>query len=412
MIHHVPGLTTHEAARRLGVKVETLYAYVSRGLVQRERSADGRSSFYDARAIEDLARRGRPRQSSRSTSLNMLIETRLTSLSPHGVRYRGVPSSELAVTHTFEEVADWLWLGTMPDTMPGTSTAGPWAGEPIDVPVTGDLVGALRVAAAIASTRLPMAEGRDAPSVAASGRRLIATLTDSLPRVSAGRVPQLVLPGAGEERRAVRDSIAGRLWLRLSPQRPQPGMLTLLNATLVLLADHELAASTLAVRVAASTWADPTAVVMVGQGALSGPLHGGASVAVRAMLERATEIGAARAVAEVVDSGQRIPGFGHKVYVDADPRAVVLLRLLREVSGRTRALSVVDDVHDAVRQRLDKAANVDFALASMAMVGGMPADGGEVVMGIARIAGWLAHAIEEYQEAPLRFRPRASYIGP
>ncbi|MCU1397849.1 MAG: binding domain protein excisionase family [Acidimicrobiales bacterium] len=407
MIHHVPGLTTQEAAKRLGVKVETLYAYVSRGLIQRERSADGRSSFYDARAIEDLARRGRPRQSSRSTSLNLLIETRLTSLSPHGVRYRGLPSSDLAVTHTFEEVADWLWLGAMPD----ASSAAPWAGERIDVPVTRDLVGALRVAAAIASTRLPMADGRDARSVAVSGRRLIATLTDSLPRVGGQRVPQLMLPGTDGDRRAVRDSIAGRLWLRLSPQRPQPGMLALLNATLVLLADHELAASTLAVRVAASTWADPTAVVMAGQGALSGPLHGGASVAVRAMLERATEIGAARAVAEVVDSGQRIPGFGHKVYVDADPRAVVLLRLLREVSGRTRVLSVVDEVHDAVRQRIDRAANVDFALASMAMIGGMPADGGEVVMGIARIAGWLAHAIEEYQEAPLRFRPRASYVG-
>ena len=407
MIHPVPGLTTQEAAKRLGVKVETLYAYVSRGLVQRERSADGRTSFYDARAIEDLARRGRPRQSSRNTSLNMLIETKLTSLSPNGVRYRGLPSSQLALTHTFEEVADWLWLGAMP----GSSHTRPWAGERNDVPVTPDLVGALRVATAIASTRLPVTDDRTAPAVAVAGRRLIATLTDSLPRVGGERVPQLTVHGTDGERRVVRDSIAGRLWLRLSAHRPQPGMLALLNATLVLLADHELAASTLAVRVAASTWADPTAVVLAGQGVLSGPLHGGASVAVRAMLERATEVGAARAVAEVVESGQRIPGFGHKVYVDADPRAVVLLRLLREVSGRTRVLSVVDDVHDAVRQRLDKAANVDFALASMSMIGGMPADGGEVVMGVARIAGWLAHAIEEYQEPPLRFRPRASYVG-
>ena len=99
------------------------------------------------------------------------------------------------------------------------------------------------------------------------------------------------------------------------------------------------------------------------------------------------------------------------MYVEADPRAVVLLRLLRATWGRTRLLTVVDDVHAAVRSRIDQEANVDFALAAMAMLGGMPADGGEVVMSIARMAGWLAHAIEEYDEAPLRFRPRASYIG-
>ncbi|HEY4332454.1 MAG TPA: helix-turn-helix domain-containing protein, partial [Ilumatobacteraceae bacterium] len=95
-------MTAPEAARRLGVKVETLYAYVSRGLLERQPAADGRSSLFDVRAVERLALRGRPRQSSRSTSLNMLIETSITSLSPTGVRYRGHLSSELARTHTFE----------------------------------------------------------------------------------------------------------------------------------------------------------------------------------------------------------------------------------------------------------------------------------------------------------------------
>ena len=401
-------LTTHEAAQRLGVKVETLYAYVSRGLIERHRSVDGRSVF-DPRAIETLARRGRPRQSSRSTSLNMLIETRITSLSPQGVRYRGELSSELALTSRFEDVADLLWLGEL-----AAGNSSSWQGSVLPTDPDADLIGAVRVIVAEASTRPPAATGLDAASVAITGRHLIATVVDSLPPAGPTRIPQLVLPRrAGDAPRAsIPATIAGRLWTRLSPRRPQPGMLAVLNAALVLLADHELAASTMAVRVAASTHANPIAVVSTGLGALSGPLHGGASIDVRLMLERAAEIGATRAVAEIIDARRRVPGFGHRVYVDADPRAVVLLRLLRDVVGRSRTLNLVDDVHEAVGRRIERHANIDFALGAMGMVGGMPIDGGEVVMSIARMAGWLAHAIEEYQEAPLRFRPRASYIGP
>ena len=74
-------------------------------------------------------------------------------------------------------------------------------------------------------------------------------------------------------------------------------------------------------------------------------------------------------------------------------------------------MDIVDDVHLALADRIEQKANVDFSLGALAMIAGLPVDGGEVIMSIARIAGWLAHAIEEYAERPLRFRPRASYIG-
>ena len=402
-------LTSREAARRLGIKVETMYAYVSRGLIERQVAADGRTSVFDPQVIESLARRGRPRQSSRSTSLNMLIETRLTSLSPNGVRYRGHPSAELALTHTFEDVAELIWSGHLPDA--GTV----WQGPKLKMPATPRLAlgDALRVAAALAAATFPHADGLDAASVAVAGRRLIAGITDALPAAGTQGVPRLVLPGAAGAPAATarRNTIAGRLWTRLSPRRPQPGMLAVLNGALVLMADHELAASTLAVRVAASTRADPAAAITTGLGVLSGPLHGGASRHARAMLERAGEVGANRAVAEILRSGQRIPGFGHRVYVEADPRAVVLLDLLHRASGHSRAMAIVDDVHAAVGRSIDQQANVDFALAAMTMIGQMVPDGAEVVMSVARMAGWLGHAIEEYSESPLRFRPRASYIG-
>jgi len=399
-------MTSREAARRLGIKIETLYAYVSRGILDSQVSADGRTSMFDPRAIEALARRGRPRQSSRSTSLSMLIETRLTSLSPSGVRYRGVPAGELAMTHRFEDVADFLWLGEL------RATREPWTGEVMRIGPGLSLGDSVRVAAATAAARLPRAESFAAQDVAIAGRRLVATITDSLPLAGDGRTPRLTLPDDASSGAApIRSTIAGRLWTRLSPRRPDPGMLAVINAAMVLLADHDLASSTFGVRVAASTRADPGAVVSAGLGVLSGPLHGSASRIAREMFDRAGEVGAARAVGEILAAGKRIPGFGHSVYLDVDPRAVVLLDLLRRAGGRTRALGIVEDVLAAVNARIDKHANVDFALGAMTMLTGMPPDGGEVIMSVARIAGWLAHAIEEYAEAPLRFRPRASYIG-
>lgn len=395
-------MTAREAAQRMGVKVETLYAYVSRGLLTREVGADGRSSVFDRREVEALALRGRPRQSSRSTSLNMLIETRLTELTAHGVRYRGLPAAELAVSHTFEQVAELLWLGSLPEAY------APWPGERVAQPAGFGLVDSIVATVALAGA--PPARGdavTAAQEVATAGRWLIGTVVDSMPTAVGMRPPRLVL-GDGAP---IARSIAGRLWTRLSPRRPGPGMLRAVNAALVLLADHDLAASTFGVRVAASTRADPASCVAAGLGVLRGPLHGGASVLARGLLEEASAVGAPRAVGNVLRDRRRVPGFGHKVYTDTDPRAAVLLQLLAAASGGGRVVRVVDDVCAETRDRTGMAPNVDLALAALALANGMPADAGEAIMATARMAGWLAHAIEEYDEAPLRFRPRASYIG-
>ena len=408
MIHLMPTMSTAEAARRMGVKVETLYAYVSRGLLERLPGPDGRSSRFDVRAIEDLARRGRPRQSSRAASLNILIETRLTSLSPQGVRYRGMSSSDLALTHSFEDVAELLWGGAL------ASQRDAWTPYPLPPLPMGEATVAIGDTLRLATARLMVASpnnGRTPKEVAAAGRMLIATMIESLPILGDGRTPRLSLTKAPPGSQPLRATIAGRLWTRLSPRRPAPGLLAVVNAALVLMADHELAASTLAVRVAASTHADPLATVSAGLGALSGPLHGSASSAARALLVGAGEVGAARAVDQLLARRERIPGFGHRVYADIDPRAAVLLDLLHHAVPRSRALAIARDVQSAVHDRIGKEPNVDFALATLATATGMVADGGEAIMSIARVAGWLAHALEEYGEAPLRFRPRAHYVG-
>ena len=216
---------------------------------------------------------------------------------------------------------------------------------------------------------------------------------------------------SGTEQPPVRGSIAGRVWTRLAPGRPRPELVATVNAALVLLVDHELAASTFAARVAASTRADPYGVVSAGLGPLSGPLHGGASRAARAMFDGATGAGgASAAVADALRLHGRCPGFGHSVYRGGDPRAEALFALLRAACGGTRAMSTVDGVMAAAQRRVPVAPNVDAALAAMGHVLGMPVDAGEAMFAIARTVGWIAHALEEYQAAPVRFRPRARFV--
>jgi citrate synthase len=216
------------------------------------------------------------------------------------------------------------------------------------------------------------------------------------------------------------ESITARLWPKLSPADPQPAILDVLRASLVLLADHELAASTLAARVAASVRADPYAVVATGLGAVGGALHGGASLGAEVMLAEVHEPGQApRVIGDRLRRGERIPGLGHFVYRKGDPRGTSLLALLRDavsahhpgMSRGTRVLAAADAVlAEAHRRRLPEP-NIDFALATLVAATGMIKGAGEAIFAVARTAGWIAHALEEYaRRTPLR--PRAVYVGP
>jgi len=207
-----------------------------------------------------------------------------------------------------------------------------------------------------------------------------------------------------------RGGVAARLWhgLGLGPRRGGP---RLLDTALVLLADHEIATSTLAARVAASTRADPFSVVLAGLGALNGPLHGRASVMCqRVLMEAAASGDADRAVADAMVLTGGVPGFGHRLYRGPDPRAVVLLEAVRPLmTASQRAL--IDGVLAAATRLVPSHPNVDFALAAMSCTLGLEPGATDLIFAIARTAGWIAHAIEEYGEAPLRFRPSAVYTG-
>jgi len=392
-------LGSTEAARRLGVKPETVYAYVSRGLLHRERSGDGRRSWYDEAEIERLARRGR--QPARREPAGLAIRTAITSIQGDRLRYRGLEATELATGRRFEEVASWLWSGRF-------ATSSPWRAEPVAVAVGSAAQAALpdgtlplerlRVIAAALATTDELRFELEPPAVVAAAQSLIAGLVACLP--DHGGVPAGGVPATG----ATAGWVAERLWGKLAPGPPEPAMLRILDAALVLLADHELAASTVAARVAASVRADPYAVASAGLATASGALHAGASLHIETLLADVRRPDqAARAVGDWLRRGERIRGFGHVVYHGEDPRGAFLLARLREAAAGSQRLAAAEAVIAAARRRRLPAPNVDFALATLASVASMTRGAGEAIFVIARTAGWLAHALEEYQRGtPIR----------
>jgi citrate synthase len=179
-----------------------------------------------------------------------------------------------------------------------------------------------------------------------------------------------------------------------------------MSAALVLLADHELAASTLAARVTASTWADPYLAVVAGLSAVNGVLHGRAGLEALALLHKAERTGVGSAMATLPAGG--VPGFGHRVYAAADPRSDTLLDLL-PVLDRPR-WHVVEAMMEGVTRATGLEPNVDFALAALTFLAKLRADTSLAVFAVARVAGLVAHISEEYRHR-LRFRPRAVYVG-
>lgn len=392
-------ITAGEAATRLGVKTATLYAYVSRGVLMRRRSPAGHSLFNPAE-VERLARRGRPRR--RPGTSEVTIESGITTLGADRPYFRGRDGLALARSHRLEEVAELLWTGSLVAggrwTASATAVAAgraAQAGLPPDVLPIERLQVVVPTVAAVD----PLRHNLDRDAVTAIGRALVPAMVACLP--ACAPAPPAHAEGDGD--------LADRLWPRLTAEPPAAALLAVLRTALAVLADHEIAASTLAARVAASVRADPYAAVIAGLGATAGALHGGASLSVEALL---AEVGvpdnAGRVLGQRLRQGVRIPGFGHAVYCNGDGRAGLLFEVLGDAAPGNPALALADAVRAEALRRQLPAPNIDLALGTFTRAAEMITGGGEAIFAIARTVGWLAHAIEEY-EHPTRLRLRATY---
>ncbi|MGD0702876.1 MAG: citrate synthase [Trebonia sp.] len=384
------------AADRLGVDVRTLYAYVSRGSLRRVRAADGRGSRYDSDELELLAQRSRPRTLPRpAASIDLVIATRVSTVADGAVHYRGISVLDLVkAEEPFERVAELLW-----QERPHQETADGWGRPRPQDPrcwpppaLIREIPVLQRFAVAVATMTGGATDDVTGPGVAAAtsapdwpscGRGMISCLIDASGEGSGDTTgPASPNPAC---------SVARGLWQRWSPLRPTDARVRALNIALVLLAEHELALSTLAVRVAASARATPANCLLAGLGTLSGRLHGGA----------------ARIVHEKLLAKEAVTtGFGHPVHRHGDPRAAPLLEAVYAfATGEDRVLI------ENARREAPAPPNADLALGALTYAARMPADAAMAIFAVARTAGWIAHAAEEYAEPPLRFRGRAVKPG-
>lgn len=385
-------LDSEEAARRLGVKVPTLYAYVSRGLISTTKSPDGRRNLFSTEEIEERARRLRRARNSEIRVAT--IATGVSKLHEDGPSYRGVPAVSLVASASYEEVADLLW----------NAEPGPWVAAPeaVDVAAKASFAARdrIRLAVVVAGATDPLRADLRPTAVTRSARRLIATAVQAL---DAGPTPE------GDDEQA-EVSIAERLSRRLGAPKVTPELVRAVNAVMVLLADHEIAPSTLVVRVAATTRADCYDALLAGLGTISGPLHGSASDVARRLLEDSEQRGVERALGETLRWQGSFPGFGHSDYVAGDPRFTALLpffeavaaprqrKLLREVLARTESQGLPQP-------------NVNLAIGAIAYAAKLAPEAGETLFTIARMTGWVAHYLEEIEESPRRFRTRTVFVG-
>jgi citrate synthase len=373
-------IDANEALRRLGVKPQTLYAYVSRGRIRATADAgDPRRGRYAAADVDRLTtRKARGRKAAEVAADAIawgepVLKSAITTVADGRLYYRGQDAILLAETATFEGVARLL-RGT--DASPRESRLRP------SPPRGAAMRDRLFVSLAMSAARGAPAWRQPPDVLANAGATLLDEVADAVcARVESGPIHQRL----------------GQVW-GVGAKGTD-----LIRRALVLLADHELNPSTFAARVAASTGASLAASALAGLSALSGPRHGGAHEAVARLAAEAERLGPKDAVAARLAFWTSTPGFGHPLYPDGDPRARALLNAFTPPSAYQALSAAVADAtgaHD----------NVDFALAAMTRSLALPPDAPFILFAVARCAGWVAHAMEQAATGAI-IRPRARYVG-
>ncbi|AMU10939.1 citrate synthase [Burkholderia cenocepacia] len=377
-------ITLTEAARRLGVRAQTVYAYASRGSIAVMQDPDDpRKSLYRAEDVVALCRKkqvGRKRAALAASTIfgaEPCIYSGITTFSKGRAWYRGRDSIELADTATLEETAALLWQATEPVSFDAPVIVLP--------PGERDRQCAFTMLATLAH-----------------GHSTLGRL-DSALHIEAGQLVAIVSRAFGAHDDAGASPLHTHQRLAAGWGLDSHGA-DLLRRAMVLVADHEITSSAFAARITASTGASLAGCLLTGLATLSGPLHGDASGRVRAVFDDVQRLGAERVVDHHLKSAIPIPGFGHHLYPDGDPRAAALLARL---DPPTELAHFVDKVTTLTGQR----PTIDVALAMLSVQLQLPRDAAFGLFSIARSVGLLAHCIEQLRVGKV-IRPRSRYTGP
>ncbi|MDQ3832066.1 MAG: citrate synthase family protein [Actinomycetota bacterium] len=398
-------LSGRDAAAELGVKLPTLYAYVSRGLIRSEPvGGTGRNRRYRAEDIQKLKERKEQRRDPSRLTENALhwgapvMESAITLIEDGRLHYRGRDAVVLSKNHTLEQVAELIWTGRLPE------------GESAIFGAMSDALALYSRAANMVSWELAPVERNFGVSLQLAAAR-DTTAYDLRPTAVARTGARILRLLAAT---AVRGGSADTGVARVLQQGWAPSKLqaaTLLDAALILCADHELNVSSFAARCVASAGATPYAATVAGLCALSGVKHGGNTERVEAFLKEAGTAARARDVmAGRLRRGEPIPGFGHPLYPEGDPRGRALLETTAASYPEALAVELASAVVEEASELIGEYPTLDFGLVILSMALGLPAGGALALFALGRTVGWIGHAIEQYQSGRM-IRPRARYIG-
>jgi citrate synthase len=374
-------LSAGEALALLGIRPQSLYASVSRGRIRtRPDARDPRRRLYHRDDVSRLAVRRAGALPARDVAARVfawgepVLDSAVSTISQGELWYAGRPVDRwLSEGATLEDVAALLWgVPAVRFQLPGPASAPDESG----------------LGAALARLASRAADRRHAPATPDEAGAIVGLLARAW--LGAGTVAD--------------DGEALPLHRRIALHWRRPAASESIGQALVLLADHELNASTFAARIAVSTGASLASAVLAGLATLAGPLHGGAAAGLQALVGQARLQGPEEAVRAHLAHGHALPAFGHPLYPDGDPRAARLLAGCM-VPADFSALA------QAVARRTGALPNVDFALAVLAEVHALPPDAPLALFSMARSVGWLAHAMEQ-RRSGLPIRPRARYTGP
>lgn len=395
-------LSAKEAARELGVTPATLYSYVSRGLVRSEETVGTkRERKYHAEDVKRLKERSQMRRDPAKATEGALhwgaplLESSITLIADGRLHYRGHDAVELAKSRSVEEVVALIWNGAAAPAIDfdARSVRLPERMSSMRKALTGlGSIEAMQIVLALAAGEDHAAYDLRRAGVLRTGLRIVRMMT----AVAAGT-----------------DTISGGIPATLAaawaPGKPHAARL--IGRALILAADHELNVSSFTVRCVASAGSTPYEAVIAGLAAIKGTKHGGYTERVEALFE---EIGkperAAEQIAARLRRGETIPGFGHSLYPDGDPRGAALIEAVAEAMPRSPAIRLPLAVRDAMADLTGDHPTIDLGLVTLTRALGLPAGTALAIFALGRTIGWIGHALEQYA-ADRMIRPRARYVG-
>ncbi len=393
-------LTADEAADELDIAKNTLYAYVSRGLIRSEHADDTRRTRrYRADDVQRLKRRTNRRRDPETAARTALdwglpvAESALTLIKDGRFYYRGHNACTLAETHTLEEVAPLLW-DTDDDRINFLSASLPIDEFPPSALHPESTLGQMQALLPEVEERDDRAYDRSKVGVVRTGSHLMALLT------------ALVEHDQGVEGSGSIVERLGTAWEVAEKALP------LLNATLILSADHGLNVTAFAVRCVASSGTTPYGAVSAGLSTVRGRRHTGNTARIAALLREAgTPDQFRETIQERLQRGDTVPGFGHRLYPNGDPRATMLIEKLQSIAPNADGTAFAQAAQTVGPDLLDRPPALDFALVALERALALPPGASLTLFTLGRMVGWTGHMIEQYEEGQV-IRPRAQYVGP